>query len=274
MRIGIDLGGTKVRIGLIDEAGKLLQEHAEPSRANGSKDAIIEHLSSMISVCMSADVRLIGIGVPSIVDTSRGIVYDVANIPSWDEVPLKDILENRFGVPVQIDNDCNCFALGIRDTDACKGLEDIVCITLGTGVGSGLIINGHLYAGKNCCAGEIGSIPYLDKDYDFYCGSKYFEMMGTSGIQAGRQAHSGDPEAQRILSDFGHHVGKLLNMVTFAYDPQAVALGGSLAMAYGLFKNEMFRTMADFPYRSISAKRVVFVDTSPGLQLIGAVAKK
>ena len=91
-----------------------------------------------------------------------GIVYDVGGLPAWREVHRKERFEKRFGVPVSVNNDCNCFALGVCRFGEAHGYRDVVCIALGTGVGAGVVIGGKLYCGRNTGAGEIGGIPYLD----------------------------------------------------------------------------------------------------------------
>ena len=112
MRLSIDLGGTNVRIAQVDN-GVCIQKLSEPCLATEEADVVVNQLIQLIEKMMTPEVDGIGIGVPSIVDTQRGIVYNVANIPSWKEVHLKEILEKRFNVAVAVNNDCNCFALGI-----------------------------------------------------------------------------------------------------------------------------------------------------------------
>lgn len=122
---------------------------------------------------MCPEVAGIGVGVPSVVDSEEGIVYNVANIPSWAEVPLKRLLQERFSVPVYINNDSNCFALGVKLFGEGRKYRNLVGMTIGTGVGTGIIINGELYSGQNTGAGEIGSLPYLSHDFEHYCSSGF-----------------------------------------------------------------------------------------------------
>lgn len=179
MRIGVDLGGTNVRVGLVDE-GRIVRLLSEPCRADRSEEEVLGHIASLIEQLMAPGVECIGIGVPSVVDAVRGIVYNVVGIPSWREVHLKERFEERFGIPVHVNNDCNCFALGVCRFGEALGCRDVVCIALGTGVGAGIVIDGKLYSGPNTGAGEIGSIPYLDRDYEYYCSSRFFVGRGTS----------------------------------------------------------------------------------------------
>ena len=140
-KLTIDLGGTSLRVARLSD-GRVIQIKKESCPAQSDEDTVIAHLENIIQSMMSPDVGMIGIGVPSVVDAERGIVYDVANIPSWKEVHLKDILESRFRVPVKVDNDVNCFVLGEKFFGAGKPFDNLVGITLGTGVGAGIIIDG------------------------------------------------------------------------------------------------------------------------------------
>ena len=111
MKIGVDLGGTNVRAALVDGT-TVIRKEKTPCPAKGTQEEVIEAIAALIEPLVCEEVTSVGIGVPSVVDTTRGIVYNVANIPSWQEVHLKDIFEERFGIPVHINNDANCFALG------------------------------------------------------------------------------------------------------------------------------------------------------------------
>ena len=162
MYIGIDLGGTNIRVAAIED-GKILQIQAEPTNAKGAENVVLEQMARLIEAVITPEVKGIGIGVPSVVDREKGIVYNVVGIPSWKEVHLKDFLEARFHLPVSINNDANCFALGVAHYGSLRKSKEIFCVTLGTGVGGALVLEGKLYNGHNTGAGEIGSIPYLTR---------------------------------------------------------------------------------------------------------------
>ncbi|MBO6247768.1 MAG: ROK family protein, partial [Bacteroidales bacterium] len=248
MRIAIDLGGTNVRVATVLPGGQVERIISEPCRSKGSEEEVLEHIFSMIDELMTPEVDGIGIGVPSVVDTDKGIVYNVVGILSWKEVHLKDRLEERYHIPATVDNDCNCFALGVTSFGRGSGYKEAFCVTLGTGVGGSLVIDGQLYRGRNAGAGEIGSIPYLDKDYEYYCSSRFFVGKGTSGKDTAVAAANGDPEALKIMDEFGGHVGKLVQMIMFAYDPAVIILGGSISKAYSLFCDAMWKEIKNFPY--------------------------
>ena len=148
MRIGVDLGGTNVRAGLVKD-GHIVRLLSEPCKADRPEGEVVDHIASLIGELMRPEVSRIGIGVPSVVDAARGIVYNVVGIPSWREVYLKDLLEKRFSVPVHVNNDCNCFALGVCRFGEASAFSDVVCVALGTGVGAGVVIGGKLYCGRD-----------------------------------------------------------------------------------------------------------------------------
>ncbi|MBO5942298.1 MAG: ROK family protein [Bacteroidales bacterium] len=257
MKIGVDLGGTNVRAALVDGTTVIRKEKA-PCPAKGTQEEVIEAIAALIEPLICKEVTSIGMGVPSVVDTKRGIVYNVANIPSWQEVHLKDIFEERFGIPVHINNDANCFALGESRFGQGRGYKDVVGVTLGTGVGSGIIIGGHLYEGRNAGAGEIGCLSYLDKDYESYCSTPFFVAHNTSGAELAAKAQAGDAQAQALWDEFGHHIGELVKAVLFAYDPEAIIFGGGIAAGHPYFAASMHRTVQTFPYETAKDVKILF----------------
>lgn len=271
MRIGVDLGGTNVRVGLVCE-GRLTKLLSEPCKADRPEGEVLEHIASLIARLISADVTRIGIGVPSVVDAERGIVYNVVGIPSWREVHLKEYLEQRFGLPVSVNNDCNFFALGVCRYGVASGYRNVVCMTLGTGVGAGVVIDGKLYGGHNTGAGEIGSIPYLDRDYEYYCSSRFFVGRGTSGKQTAERALAGDPAALALWREFGEHVGDLVMLALYAYDPEAIVFGGSIAQAFDFFRDSMHARLAKFPYARTVERLHICRSTVENVGLLGASA--
>ena len=268
MKIGVDLGGTNVRAALVDGTSILRTEKAS-CPAKGTQEEVIEAIAALIEPLVCDKVTSIGIGVPSVVDTAKGIVYNVANIPSWQEVPLKEIFEKRFGIPVHINNDANCFSLGESRFGQGRGYKDVVGITLGTGVGSGIIINGHLYEGRNAGAGEIGCLSYLDKDYETYCSTPFFLAHNTTGAELAAKAQAGDTQAQALWDEFGHHLGELVKAALFAYDPEAIIFGGGIAAGYPHFEASMRKTVETFPFETAKDVKILF-STNGDMGLYGA----
>lgn len=269
MRIGVDLGGTNVRVGLV-ENGRIVRLLSEPCKSDCSEDEVVEHIASLIGTLMSSGVSCIGIGVPSVVDAERGIVYNVVSIPSWQEVHLKTRFEARFGVPVSVNNDCNCFALGVCRYGEAKDLRDVVCVALGTGVGAGVVVNGNLYCGHNTGAGEIGSVPYLDRDYEYYCSSRFFVGRGTTGKEAYERAAAGDAEALALWREFGVHVGNLVILILYTYDPEAIVFGGSIAHAFEFYREAMSGQLREFPYAKTVEELHICCSEVDNVGLLGA----
>lgn len=268
-KIGVDLGGTNVRVGLVEE-GSIRKMLSEPCKANQPEEVVIEQIAVMIKRIITPEVSQIGIGVPSVVDAEKGIVYNVVGIPSWREVHLKDKLEKRFGIPVHVDNDCNCFALGICRFSEAKQYRNVVCVALGTGVGAGLVVNGKLYRGQNTGAGEIGSLPYLDRDYEYYCSSRFFVDRGTTGKEANERAQAGDPKALALWEEFGDHIGQLVMLILYTYDPEAIVFGGSIPNAYDFFRKAMYARIADFPYPKTVEQIKISCSEIENVGLLGA----
>ncbi len=269
MLVAIDLGGTQVRSALVKD-GKIEKLVAKPCNSKGSEAEVIEQLCSMIDEVITDGVRGIGIGVPSVVDVKDGIVYNVIAIPSWKNVPLKAILEEKYGIPVHVNNDCNCHSLAVYHYGEAKKYNDVVCMTLGTGVGCSLIAGGKLYSGINAGAGEIGNVPYLDKDYEYYCSSRFFTGLGTSGKQAYEDAVAGKEDALKLWNEFGMHVGRLVALALYAYDPEIIIFGGSIATAFDLFKGGMYESLKDFPYPEIVDRVVIRTADIEQAGIIGA----
>jgi glucokinase len=169
--IGIDLGGTNIRAGLVN-GRSLTTVTSERLLSAGSEAAIIEQLFTVAERLYTDEVEAIGIGVPGLVNEETGIVFDVVNIPAWKEVPLKQVMEERFQVPVLINNDANCFAVGEYYFGKGNEGDSMVGLTIGTGLGSGIILKGKLYSGKNCGAGEFGMIDYLDQHIEYYASAE------------------------------------------------------------------------------------------------------
>ncbi len=195
----------------------------------------------------------------------------MVNIPSWQRVPLKEILENEFRIPVSINNDVNCFALGEHKFGVAKGMKHMVGVSAGTGLGAGIIINNQLFNGNNCGAGEIGLLPYLDHNIEYYASGNLFRAcFNTTAEEAHQQALQGDSEAIQYWNEFGVHMAEALKCVIFAYDPQAIVLGGSLSKAYDLFKDSMNAGLQTFPYPESIKRLKIIRSQNENIVLLGA----
>lgn len=270
MKIGVDLGGTNIRVALVDY-GAITNSASEPCRSQEAADVVVNQIIGLIKQVITPSVKGIGIGVPSVVDTERGIVYNTANIPSWKEVHLKDILEKEFGIPVQLNNDCNCFVFGEHFFGQGKKYKNIVGITLGTGLGCGIVVDDKLLNGNNTGAGEIGEIPYLDKNYEYYCASAFFaEKYKVSAKEMARKASEGDKEALAIWGEYGTHLGNAIQLVVLAYDPPCLVIGGSIANAMPYFEDAMRKSLSNFVYPNSIQRLEIYRSEVKDVAMLGA----
>lgn len=271
MTIGVDLGATIISAGIVD-GGVIYRKIIEPFPHNKSEDETVQFMKDVIHRLMNTNIKGIGVGVPSVVDARRGIVYNAVNVPSWKEVHLKDILEKEFGILVNINNDCNCFAFAERYYGEGTSYRNIVAVKLGTGLGAGIVINDVLYDGCNTGAGEIGSLPYYDRDYEEYCAANFFKRYNTTGYIAHLRADQGDEDAYRIWDEFGYHVGNLMKTILFTYDPQAIIIGGDLVKAYSYFSKKMFECLSTFPYPQTLKRIKILISQKEDIGLLGAAS--
>jgi len=268
--IGVDLGGTNVRAGLVQN-GKILQleTHAHSSLA---QTAVLEEICRAIAAVMRPGVRGIGIGVPSMVD-AKGVVHSVANIPSWRKVPLKKILEKRFGVPVFVNNDAKCFALGELHYGIGRGYGNLVGLIIGTGMGAGVIAGGKLFSGTNGAAGELGHMPYLENEFEYYCSGRFFlREFGIDAFTAEQRADAGDAKAKKMFAAFGHHLGNAIQTVLYAYDPQVIVLGGGVSNAFRHFEKAIRNNLKTFRFQAGLKKVVIAPSKNPHIAVLAAAA--
>lgn len=270
--VGVDLGGSYVRAGLV-ENNRLVRIVTRAVRNQGTAEEVLSDVISVLESVVSPEVQGIGVGVPSVVDLSTGTIYDVQNIPAWKEVPLRKILEDRFRLPVYVNNDANCFAVGEKHFGLGKNFDHLVGLIVGTGLGAGLIINGRLYAGPNCGAGEFGMLPYLDANFERYASGQFFlKSYGRPGQEFFEQARKGDEEARKIFVEFGHHLGEALKAIMYAVDPEAIILGGSVSKSFEFFRDSLFETVSGFAY-SLARERVkILVSSTENIAILGAAA--
>lgn len=273
--IGVDLGGTKIGAGRIAE-GEVIEHHEALLGKEHLDDAqaIIDIVLNAVRELFGPGVKGIGVGVPSVVDRKKGIIYDVVNIPSWKEVPLKSILEKEFGVPAFIDNDANCFALGARIYGKGRKYENFVGLAIGTGIGGGVIYKGRLLEDANCGSGEFGEVLYKDKRYEDYCSGMFFaEKYNTTGKELSERAKKGDEEALEAFKEFGFHLGNAIKTIMCAVDPEAIIIGGSVASSSEFFEKAMWDQIKTFTFSKSAEKlKVEFSKKTKFTPILGAAA--
>lgn len=270
--LGLDIGGTGIKGGVLVK-GHLEDIRSIPTPALESKEFILETIASFIETYSQYDFVGIGIGIPGLVDTREGIVLGLANIPSFQHVELKKFLTERFAKPVFVNNDANCFAIGVHKYGVGKPFKNLVGITLGTGVGGGIVINGQLYSGMFSAAGEWCSAPYLEHNYEYYCSGKFFQNVYKSKPKAlAKLALTGDQVAIQAYEEFGHHLGELLKMILYSLAPEAIILGGSIRKTYPLFKKSLFKSLETFAYPTVLANLKILISELDETAIHGAVA--
>jgi glucokinase len=270
--VGVDLGGTSVRAGKVQD-GAVTRHARRPISGDAAEEIVLAEIFATIDEVIDDDVAGIGCGVPSVVDVERGIVYTVEHIPSWREVRLKDAFEARYRRPATINNDANAFALGELHFGKGRGFRHLVGITLGTGVGSGVIVDGRLYSGANCGAGEIGSIPYRDATIETYCASHFFHRRAeVGGDVVFERACRGDAGALSLFREYGRELGEAVLIVLYCFDPELIVFGGSIARAFQYFEPGLRERLADFAYQHALGRLTIACSEIADAAILGAAA--
>jgi glucokinase len=270
--LGIDLGGTHIRGGLVTD-NNLSSIVSHRINSNGSVEEVLQQLFILIDQLVNPSVKAIGIGVPGLIDTENGIVYDVVNIPSWKKVSLRSLIEDRYHLPVVINNDANCFALGEFYFGKGKGCDSMIGLTIGTGLGSGVIINKKLYGGKNGGAGEFGMIDYLDKYYEYYASGQFFKnVYQTDGEIVFKKVKEGDVTAIKMYEEMGTHLGNAVKTILYALDVELIILGGSVRHAFPYFSKTMWQQVKTFAFQKARENLKIEVSELENSGLLGAAA--
>lgn len=285
MTIGIDLGGTNIAAGLVDETGKLIFSVKRPTDTQRGRDAIVEDMCAMaMELVAEAEKRglprpaAIGVGVPCVVDKSMALIHTAANLGAgWVDVPLKRLMEDVTGLKVWLDNDGNLAGLAEHQAGALKGVENGLLLTLGTGIGGGFILNGKLFRGSYGLAPEVGHMIIGDNFFDCNCGKngcfetfasataiiKYAEKQvrenahPTSSLhQAAQMGHlnahtifeaakAGDPLGVEAVDRLTSYLAIGIVNLINLMDPEVIALGGGVAHAGDFLLDQVKRKVAD-----------------------------
>lgn len=265
--IGIDIGGTTIKSALVQDGAIVRRGGIIDTQECAGPGAIVDALVGVISE-LQTDARAVGIGLPGIVDSVNGIVHELTNVPGWTDVPLRQILRDRTGLPVTIENDANAMAYAEWRYGAAREAKHVICITLGTGVGGALILDGRLYRGANLGAGEIGhlSIDYRGLPGPYGNAGGLEEYVGNLQIAARAQEHyrsigiektieecepallsqaaqKADPVALALWSEVGVEIGAALASVIWLINPDAIVIGGGVARAGELLLEPIRKTI-------------------------------
>jgi len=233
--VGVDIGGSNLKAGRVVN-GKIEKKSIKPVIKNATYNQVLNDLFTCIDEVITPNTKRIGIGVPAVVDISEGVAYDVQNIPAWKLIPLKELLRERYGISVYLNNDANCFALGEKIYGKGLPYKNFVSLSLGTGIGMGIIINDSLYNGVLCGAGEIGMVSYKESIIENYASSFFFiQKYGLHPIDLFERAEKGEARSIIAFQDFGFHLAEAIKTILYLYAPEAILIGGSISKAYKYF---------------------------------------
>lgn len=274
--IGVDLGGTNLRIAAVGDRGELLEKVTLGSKAAPTRDDVIDQMCGAIqrlSGKYKASGKLIGagIGVPGIIDMSSGMLRKSANLPGWEDYPVRAEIERRLGARVVLENDANAAALGEQWLGAARGVPNMAVVTLGTGIGGGIVLEGKIWHGMNGMSGEFGHVTIEPEGHSCGCGNRgcaeqyasasAIMRMAREAIASGEapslaQAASsdaefgaksiynlaiqGDEHARRIFRSFGRYLGIMLAGLINVLNLDMYVLGGGASGAWDAYAPTMF----------------------------------
>ncbi|KPK42414.1 MAG: hypothetical protein AMJ78_02675 [Omnitrophica WOR_2 bacterium SM23_29] len=301
--LGIDIGGTNIRLGVVDDKGKILLKKRLPTlKEQGKKVVIVRFLKAIDSVIKNSKytIKGIGIGCPGPLDSKKGIVLSPPNLPDWKNVPLREIVKRRFNLPVYLENDANCAGLGENWQGAGKGASSMVLLTLGTGIGSALILNKKLWKGKDGFASEFGHVSINPKGPKCKCGNRgCLELYASATAVARRMkqtlkkgikskvfkstkekitaakiyqaAKMGDVISKRILDEAGFYLGVAIANIVNALNPEIVVLSGGMTKAGRLLFDKIKETVKARAFKeAIRGVKIVSGKLGEDAGIIGA----
>jgi len=223
MVLGVDIGGTKIAAGVVNQRAEVSRVRSVPTLANQGYDVSIRQLWGVIDESLTGDVKAIGICAPGPLNPKTGVILNPPNLPGWRNVALQEMAQARFGMRVRVENDCNAAGLAETRFGAAKGCSNVFYAAIGTGIGSGIIIDGKIYHGKNGFAAEGGHVS-IDYRSQTVC------RCGAPGcIEAIASGHVLDRIGAFDLNDLATQLGAWLGSVVSLLDPDIVVLGGGVA---------------------------------------------
>lgn len=285
--IGIDLGGTNVRAGLCAGELKIVGRVEEESRAKGEPDALVDQLVAVVEQLSGKTdeaIVALGVGVPGIHDAINGVIHQSPHFPQWQDYPLRDRLSERLEYQVVTDNDANMWAMGEARYGAGQGKDHVLCLTLGTGIGGGIISAGEIYHGERGFAGEVGHMVVKAEGPPCACGNRgcwelYASAQGivrlvaeaeegvgksdflkrlakdataVSAADVGEAADTGDEFAREIWRRFGRMLGIGITSLVNVLGIHTVVIGGGLSRSWPHFNEAMQVEFRQRSYREFA----------------------
>ena len=254
--IGIDLGGTNVRVGKVNEEGEITYVQKSPSFAHEGVEKVVSNIVEMLKNNEMADVEAIGIGLPGPIKRGQRIMPSMNNVEGCEGYPIAEVIEKEFGKPVYLINDANC--AGLAEYANMKEKYDVMYyLTHSTGIGGALIVDGKVVEGYKGLAGEVGYINVVDSDvsyYDLPCGAIEGEAGGRALKRKGKQlidekiqgatevfalAKSGNEIAMKIIDDTADYMAKILMEICFVVSPECIVIGGGCTKSFDVYYQPM-----------------------------------
>lgn len=310
--IGIDFGATYVKLAKLNLRGTISRKSFFATGDFKSRDSLILKIIREVDYLIGKDKKSVlgvGIGVPGQVDYEKGIIYNLTNVKGWRNVALKDIMRKKLRLPVYLDNDANVACLGEMVWGAARGYNNIVCITLGSGVGGGIIIDGEVYHGRGYSAGEIGHIC-IDRDgprcncggrgcMETFVGSRYIVKDVVGRLKRGaksivlnlaegrfsnitpeiidKAARKGDGFAIGIWKEVSCNIGIGLVSVVNMLNPEIIVIGGGISKTGKVLVDAIRQTIRkraiDIFVKGLKVVRARFVEDA-GVVGAAALVKK
>ena len=303
--IGADLGGTKMAIGAVDSDRQVLHRGTEPTTGL-ELDALLETLERELREALEAcpDVGAIGLGVPCTIDREKGLAIASVNLPIVG-VPIRDLIAERLGLPVFVDNDANVAALAEHRFGAGRGARNVVLLTIGTGIGGGLILNGELYRGTIGAGAELGHMVIdengprcqgncpnhgcvealasgtalgragriaAEAHPDSRLGSDLAKRGEITGRDVTEAAIAGDGIAVEVVAGIGRHLGVALASYANIFEPDVIVIGGGAAAAGDLLLEPARRELRNRALPPMNQIKVAPAELGPDAGMIGAAA--
>jgi glucokinase len=266
--IGIDLGGTAIKLGRFRADGSCQQSLTVDTPQPATPKAVVEVIKSaiarLISEAKPTQIKGIGIGMPGPTDVAGRVAVVAINLSGWKNVPLAGLLEQATGLPVILANDANCAGLGETWLGAGQGYQNAILLTLGTGVGGAIILNGHLFTGPYGSAGELGLITINFDGPACNSGNQgsleqYVSIQairretGKEPLELAKLAESGDPKAIAYWQNYGQLLGAGLASLIYIFTPEVIILGGGISAGINLF---LPSTQAEIEKRVLAGSRI------------------